>query len=212
MGSVLIEGWQTFFVKNFKLTLCDREEIYFLGDEPFSHLKEKNVPTTSLSTDNIIYILSISFQIAGALLLLVYSTSAKRESIIRRFVGKGLLTRQGDKVEYNQDAYEKEYFLTYSNKLSFGYIAFGYLVNVFGNIENACKGIVFISILLCTVLIMVVSIKGLSFFVKHFKEKDKITNDDLKTFDIKPDMDLMTSENVDQLFENAWNATSNDKN
>lgn len=200
------------FVKIFILTLCDSEEIYFLGDEPFSHLKEKNVLTTSLSTDNIIYILSISFQIAGALLLLVYSTSAKRESIIRRFVGKGFLTRQGDKVEYNQDAYEKEYFLTYSNKLSFGYIAGGYLLNVFGDTENACKWFVVICILLLTPLIMFFSLKGISFLVSYLKKNDKITNEDLKVFDIKPDMEYMTSEDVDQLLENAWNAASSDKN
>ena len=166
----------------------------------------------SLSTANIIYILSISFQITGALLLLFYSTSAKREAIIRRFVGKGLLTREGDKVEYNQEAYKNEYVLAYLNKFSFGYIAGGYLLNVFINTENECKWLVVICILLLTPLIMFFSLKGISFLVSYLKRNDKITNEDLKAFDIKPDMDLMTSEDVDQLLENAWNASSSDKN
>lgn len=158
---------------------------------------------TNLSTANIFYIISISLQIAGALLLLVYSTSAKRESIIRRFVGKGLLTRQGDKVEYNQEAYKNEYVRAYLNKFSFGYIAGGYLLNVFGDTENACKWLVVICILLLTPLIMFFSLKGISFLVSYLKRNDKITNEDLKAFDIKPDMEYMTSEESSQLWKNA---------
>lgn len=164
---------------------------------------------SGLSCFNVIYILSVSFQIAGALLLFFYSISAKRESVIRRFVGKGLLTRQGDVVEYNQDAYKKEYFLAYLNKISFALIAGGYLTNVFGSIENMCKALALVGVLLFTPLVMFLSIRVASFLVSHLKANDKITNKDLKDFDIKPDVDFITSEEIDQILENAKNAVDN---
>ena len=76
------------------------------------------------------YIFSISLQIAGALLLLIYSISTKRESVIRRFVGKGLLARQGERLDYDEKAYKEEFCRAYLNKFSFGFIAFGYLLGV----------------------------------------------------------------------------------
>lgn len=165
---------------------------------------------SNLSCFNVIYILSVSFQVAGSLLLLSYSLSAKRKLVIRRFAGKGLLTRRGDVVEYNQDAYKKEYFLAYLNKISFGLIAGGYLMNVFGSAENICKTLAFVGILLFTPLIMFLSIRVASFLVSHLKADDKITNKDLKDFGIKPDMDFATSEDIDQIFENAMNAVNNE--
>ena len=167
--------------------------------------------TINLSSENILYIISISFQIAGALLLLSYSTFPKRETVIKRFIGKGLLTREGDIVKYNHDAYKNEYFPVYLNKLSFGYIAGGYLLNIFGNIENACKWLVFICVLFSSALIMLVSIKGSSFLVKLLKANDRITNDDLKKFNIKPDVEYMTSEETIQIWENAKRAALNDE-
>ncbi|WP_295054787.1 hypothetical protein [uncultured Fibrobacter sp.] len=160
---------------------------------------------SNLSIFNVIYIFSASFQIAGALLLLLYSVSTKRELVIRRFVGKGLLTRKGDVVEYDQEAYKNEYHMAYLNKLSFLHIAVGYLINIFGCIEGVNKGLVVVGILLSTILVMFLSVKGTSFLVNHLKACDKITNNDLKDFGIKPDMEFMTSEDIDLLWENAKN-------
>ena len=144
-------------------------------------------------------------------MLLLYSVSTKRELVIRRFVGKGLLTRDGDKVEYNQEAYKNEYHMAYLNKFSFLLIAVGYLINIFGRIEGINKVLVLIGILLSTSLIMFLSVKGTSFLVNHLKANDKITNNDLKDFGIKPDVEFMTSEDVDLLWKNAQDAVDNEK-
>lgn len=164
-----------------------------------------------LSIFNVIYIFSISFQIAGALLLLLYLVSTKRENVIRRFVGKGLLTRKGDMVEYNQDAYKNEYHIAYLNKLSFLLIAVGYLISIFGCIESVNKLLVLAGILLSTSLIMFLSVKGTSFLVNRLKSNDKITNKDLKDFDIKPDVDFITSEEIDLLWKNVKDTVDKEK-
>lgn len=191
------------------LTLYDKIWMYFW--KKCSIHKGVTMSISNISVFNIIYILSISLQIAGALLLLFYSTSTKRGSIIRRFVGKGLLTRKGDILDYNQDAYRNEYILAYLNKLSFGYIAIGYLINVFGNTENVCKGLVVTSILFSSALIMFLSVKGTSFLINCLKANDKITNKDLNDFGIKPDVDFMTAEDIDQLWENACDDASQEE-
>ena len=57
----------------------------------------------------IIYILSISFQLAGALLLMIFALSTKREKIIQQFAGKGLIYRDNntDKLSLTKRFLEK---------------------------------------------------------------------------------------------------------
>ena len=101
--------------------------------------------------------------------------------------------------------------MAYLNKFSFLLIAVGYLINIFGRIEGINKVLVLIGILLSTSLIMFLSVKGTSFLVNHLKANDKITNNDLKDFGIKPDVEFMTSEDVDLLWKNAQDAVDNEK-
>ena len=78
----------------------------------------------------IIYIFAISFQVSGTLQLLISFVSTKRDDIIRRFIGKGLLFRDNNtkKIEYDKSAYKYEYKTAYLNKCSFIYIFIGYLI------------------------------------------------------------------------------------
>ena len=160
-----------------------------------------------LSMSALAYIFSISLQIAGALLLLIYSISTKREAVIRRFVGKGLLAREGERLEYNEKAYKEEFCRAYLNKFSFGYIALGYLLGVWGNSGNICAWNLTVGIILIVFLVMFITIKVVYFLVGHSKTVNKrIENKDLLELGIKPDVDCVTSEEIDQLFEKDWDS------
>ena len=59
----------------------------------------------------VIYVISISLQVAGVLLLVCYATSAKRENVIRRFFGKGIITNDSktNEIVYDEEAFFQEY-------------------------------------------------------------------------------------------------------
>ena len=91
--------------------------------------------------ENFFYIISVSFQIAGALLLVLFSISTKRDSVIRRFVGNGIITKDGDSkiLDYNENAYKEEYRRAFLNKYSFGCILLGYMLSIWGEIEDGSR-------------------------------------------------------------------------
>ena len=80
----------------------------------------------------IVYIISISLQVAGALLLIAYSISTKRDDVIKKFSGKGFIHRDNNtnEISYNEKAFFQEYKMAYIDKLSFIYILFGYLLGL----------------------------------------------------------------------------------
>lgn len=160
-----------------------------------------------LSISVLAYLFSVSLQIAGALLLLIYSISTKREAVIRRFVGRGLLARQGEKLDYDENAYKEEFCRAYLNKFSFGYIAFGYLLGVVDKSSEVGVWELIIGIFLLAFFVMFFTIKGVNFFVEHSRNVNrKIENEDLLKLGVKPDIDYMTSDEVDQLWNDAWNS------
>lgn len=57
----------------------------------------------------IVYIISISLQVAGALLLIAYGISTKRDDVIKRLFGNGIIHRDNDtnEISYNEKAFFK---------------------------------------------------------------------------------------------------------
>lgn len=74
------------------------------------------------------YIGAIALQVAGALLLLLFAVSTKRENIVRGFASNKLITENGDteEIKYNEDAFKEYYRNAYLSKWAFGYIMAGY--------------------------------------------------------------------------------------
>jgi hypothetical protein len=151
----------------------------------------------------ICYIFSISLQIAGALLLIFFLISTKRENIIRNFFGRGIILKNGNTKEiiYNKEAFLEEYRNAYLNKCSFIYIAVGYVLGIFGELKPECKLVAFFMVVLLSMLIMFLSIFGSKFLVKIFiKKSGDITDDELKKLGIEPDLESISNENIDSLF------------
>lgn len=150
----------------------------------------------------IIYVFAISFQVSGALLLLFYGISTKRDSIIRRFAGKGIITQENEKIDYNNEAYKQEFKNAYMNKLSFFYIATGYLLGVWGKVDEKCRLYAFLAIILLIIIIISLSNIIISKIIKRSKKVNKqIEIEDLKRLGIDPDIGVTTSEEIGKLFD-----------
>lgn len=149
-----------------------------------------------------IYSFAISFQISGALLLLFYVISTKRDNIIRRFSGKGIITQENEKIiNYNSEAYKQEFRNAYLSKLSFFYIATGYLLGVWGKVEDECRIHVFFCIIFLTITIILLSYFVISLITKKSKKVNKpIELEDLKRLGIESDIGAITSDAIDNLF------------
>ena len=161
----------------------------------------------------IIYILAISLQVSGALLLILFSASTKRDEIIRRFVGKELMSRDGDDGEltYDEQAYREEFKVAFLNKISFVYIASGYLFGVWGEIENASKLLSTFFIAIVTMTIMSISIFGITFYIKKSKNVGrKITNDDLKRLNLEPTITSISEKDIAEMWDEC--PSENEKN
>ena len=155
----------------------------------------------------ILYILSISLQISGALILVVDNIIISRDGVIKSIFGHKFLIEndKGDIPDFS-DEYKERYYHSYINLFSFGYIALGYFFGIYGNSRNE-YGICTIGILLLTVVLM-----GLAFCIANYL-KNMITNppkkEDLQRNGIETQISPVKDDEIRQLFENN---DSTDKN
>lgn len=151
-----------------------------------------------------IYILAISLQVSGALLLLIKSLSTKKEDLIIRFKGNGNIYKDNntDEISYDKEAFKKIYENTLINRWSFGFIFCGYLIGVFGSIDNnwnKCKVIAFASILLLTIMFTLIT----KFYIERYAKKHcfEIRKEDFAEAKIEADMQSIPNNEIDDLFE-----------
>ena len=106
-----------------------------------------------------LYVISISLQMAGALLLMVNSLSTKREDAIKKFFNHTITELDGNtnEVKYNEEEFKDTFKQIYLTIFSFIYICFGYILGIFGNIENANKLCVLVKIILLTVCLIIIA-------------------------------------------------------
>ena len=152
----------------------------------------------------IIYILSISLQLAGALLLMIFALSTKREKIIQQFAGKGLIYRDNntDKLSYNETVFREAYRNAYLNKCAFAFIGLGYLSGIFGDIGLNNKFLIAFFIIICTAILMGTTYIIVECFTKHCKiVNQKITSDELLAIGIEPDLENISDDKIQELFK-----------
>ncbi len=156
----------------------------------------------------IVYIISISLQVAGALLLVAYGISTKRDDVIKKFSGNGIILRDNDTNEifYNEKAFFQEYKMAYIGKLSFIYILSGYLLGVLGELKDTeiAKDIALIIIAVVSLLIMFASNKMVEILLSKSNKASKITNEDLERIGIEPDMQNIPSSEIEKMFNDVF--------
>ena len=152
----------------------------------------------------VIYIISISLQLAGALLVLFFAVSTKRQAVIKSFAGaSGIISRDNDtmQIQYSHDSFKETYRTAYLSKCAFVFIALGYFLGVFGSIEWKYKIVVGIMIILLTAIIMCITYWSVDYLVKHSdRVNEEITNEELEQLGIEPDMENVSVEDIEGFF------------
>ena len=149
-----------------------------------------------------LYILSVSLQVAGALLLMLNVLSTKREKVIRRFVGKGLLCRDNNTnaISYDQNALKAVFQEAYLSKFAFAYIIMGYLFGVFGTIASEYRNIIATAIVAATALLILLSYLVVYLILKFSKKVNReISNEELISLGIEPDIENISNEEINRI-------------
>jgi len=150
------------------------------------------------------YIFAISFQVAGALQLLVSFVSTKRDNVIKRFAGKGFISRDGNtkKVLYDKSSFLAEFKTAWLSKIAFGFIAIGYLIGIWGNIEDDKKISAFFLIAAITAMVLFLSHFIVHIYITRSKRINAdITNDELERLKIQPALETISDSEIADLLD-----------
>lgn len=154
-----------------------------------------------------IYALSISLQVAGALMLMINSLSTKRKKVIQRFVGHTLIYRDNNtnEITYNENVFRDTYRVAYLSKFAFLYIAVGYFIGIFATIAAGSKAITAIGVLLFTIVFIALAYLVVRLILKYSKEINcKITNAELEELGIEPDLENISEGVIDKIVNDVW--------
>ena len=137
----------------------------------------------------IFYVIAISLQLSGAILLLFSSLSTKRSKIVKEFAQSKIITEDSNTKDifYNNQSFMAAWENVHQNRFAFAYISVGYLAGIWGEISNEqrCKALVYVSIL--STLIIVSSRLVIKQILKHSRRANKsITNDELTALGVEP--------------------------
>ena len=129
-----------------------------------------------LKIEVIAYVLSLSFQVAGAVLLIIKYFGKTKERIIEEyFPGSNIAER--DENDNSTLEKEKVRFCVrniYDNRMAFLFIAVGYILSIFGEVNGECKLCILMFVIACTVAIILLE-KAFSIIVSNLIYKNDIT-------------------------------------
>lgn len=153
----------------------------------------------------LLYCLAISLQLSGALLIISNSyKNLDRDNLIKNFLKNSFTIKtqeensetKKDVLIYNHEAFLDFIQLQYKNFISFIYIFVGYILGVLGEIYNKILGIIII--IGCTLAIIYITSKCIKTKIKKIK---KIDIEEIEKLNIDPNMETVTEEEIDSLFE-----------
>ena len=127
---------------------------------------------------------SVSFQLSGALLLLLYGVTTKRDDIIRSLYSAIAYTeKDGNTNEINDVSipYREKYRNSYLNKIAFLPLSIGYGLSIFGSVEKDEQSYAFILMVMLTIIVIILIKLLVENFFLHLPGLSKtIKNEDLE--------------------------------
>lgn len=166
--------------------------------------------------DAFIYMIAVSLQVAGALLLLCYNVSAKRKDIIKSFADtKGFIQIQNTEIEYDKSRLKEIFKIAYINKLSFLYIVLGYIAGVFGKIgDNTYILSIILGMVVFTLFFIYIGIyipkRILLLKEKRNENFFNITKEDIEELNISDTFNFTTVEDEDNIMDEDLDADMNE--
>ena len=149
------------------------------------------------------YILSISLQVAGALLLIMFALSTKRTRIIRSFGKSNVILKDGNTQElsYDHDSFVEVYRTAYCSKISVIYILCGYLIGVLGEIGDSNKLSIATSILILALFFLGVARIVVHLLLNQAKVKTPLTYKELEEAGIDSTLNTISYDEIDAIVE-----------
>ena len=151
----------------------------------------------------IIYCLSIAFQLAGALVLLIYGVSTKRTTILSSFSDNVFIGLDGNTKEVNDLSIpiKSKFKQAFLNKSAFICLAIGYLLGVFGSIDETERFLSLLIIIAFTILIIIGIHIIVRISLKQAKVINSVTISELEQVGIKPNVESSSNEDIQKLFK-----------
>lgn len=109
----------------------------------------------------LVYSLSLSFQVAGAVLLIIkYWGKTKDRIVDEYFPGSNIIERdEEDNIKLEKEKVQVCARNIYDNRMAFVFIAIGYILSIFGSMNSISKIYILILVILFTVIIIVIEKK-----------------------------------------------------
>lgn len=151
----------------------------------------------------ILYILSITLQVTGSILLMIYLLSTNRKEIIKKFANSNSVIKEDGNtgtIDYNHDEFKDEFKNAYLNKEAFCCIAIGTLMSIFAEKGNVNEWVVCFFIIILVIGIIILSVKIVN---KIIDESDKvnqeITKSELDELGITPEFSSISNDKIDRI-------------
>ena len=123
----------------------------------------------------IAYVFSLAFQVAGAVLLIIKYFGRTKERIFEEyFPGSNIAERdENDITTLNKEKVQMCVRNIYDNRMAFLFIAIGYILSIFGEIDGECKICILLFVITSTSIIVSIE-KILSTMVSKIIYKEDI--------------------------------------
>ena len=156
-----------------------------------------------MNVQEIIYSLSISLQVTGSILLLIYFWGNTRDRIIHQYFPGSRIpeTDKNDEITLGKERVQKEAVTIYKNRVAFVLLGLGYLIGIFGANSGGHNGLIVLSVAIMTVfLIVVVEVLCRKVAERNYPEDLKEPSKNVEGF-----VDSVAGEeSVDAMFEDVF--------
>ena len=149
--------------------------------------------------------MSISLQLAGAVLLLVRFWGNLKKDVLHEYFNPyvGISRDDGSEITLRKDKIKKIAARIYLTRISFIYILVGYILAVFPQTEHR---IIAIAFTLTTAFLLLIIAQLIVLFICKIKFKQDIKIPYEEAVNDGEAQQFISSEEAKQLWKNAWNA------
>ena len=153
--------------------------------------------------NNIVYILSVSCQIVGSIALLVHAIPIRKRDFVRTFFMNSFSEREGDDIRYSHELFVGQCRKTYLTFLSVLCLLSGFILQIFGDKNNDEPIILFISVIICSMIIY-----GAIYFISNLLAKwiweKPITGKELEKYEVNTNIEIATEKEIIDMLDETW--------
>ncbi|WP_418751101.1 hypothetical protein [Frisingicoccus sp.] len=120
------------------------------------------------------YIIEISFQLAGSLLLIVNFFEDIEKKVMSNYLISQDVFVEGGKITLTKEDLQKYAKPIYMNRISFLYIIVGYIVGIFGEISTENKICMGVTIVVMMLVLIKSGLKGSDVCARHRFQEDVV--------------------------------------